>query len=55
MSRTHRKHESLGRQHKRGPKNRTDIEALLKDGRAVRKPLKQRRPNERVALRKEYL
>lgn len=51
MSRTHRKHESMGRASKRGPKNKTSDDLPPE----VRKSSKQRRPNERTRLRKDYL
>lgn len=52
MSKTHRRHESVSRQKRRGPKNRP-IEDVVNY--RTSKPHKQRRPNERAKLRKEYL
>lgn len=51
MSRTVRRHEAPAKRKRRGPKNKISDEAL----RGVRKSNKQRRPNERARLRKEYL
>lgn len=53
MSRTSRRHESLARSKRRGPKNRPDEDTVLR--RARLKSNKQLRPNERTKLRKEYL
>jgi hypothetical protein len=51
MSRTVRRHESLAKQKRRGPKNRPDEDAP----KAKLKSHKQIRPNDRTRLRKEYL
>lgn len=49
MSRTTRKHASRAKLAKRGPKNRDE------ELRAIRKPAKQRRSNERTRLRREHI
>jgi hypothetical protein len=49
MSRTTRRHESDARHARRGPNTKPRIKG------AIRKPVKQTRPNERAQLRKEYL
>ncbi len=50
MSRTTRRHEAPAKQARRGPKNRPEDDAP----RAVLKSSKQRRVNDRAALRKEF-
>lgn len=50
MSKTHRRHESRAKRAKRGPKNKVsdeDVKPLMKSN-------KQRRVNERRALRREW-
>ena len=51
MSDTRRRHESLSRAKRRGPKNKVEDG----DPRPPIKSHKQKRPNERARLRKEYL
>ena len=50
MSKSSRKHLAPAKLAKRGPKNRSDGS----ETRAIRKPAKQTRANERTRLRKEF-
>lgn len=56
MAKSSSKHEAPAKIARRGPKNKpTDDVVIYRGGKPIIKPVKQRRVNDRVRLRKEYL